>query len=90
MGGELNGILKIYGRRAVSYALTLLVLMHEVSGAMNGCIGMRIHLKWKYDTAQGSPRVGEEKVPVVTFSAAMKIRLCLLLILQRGPVSEAD
>ena len=39
---------------------------------------------------EGSPRVGEEKVPVVTFSAAMKIRLCLLLILQRGPVNEAD
>ena len=58
MGGDLNRILRIYGRRAVSYALILLVLMREVSGAMNGCIGMRTHLKWKYDTAQGSRGVG--------------------------------
>ena len=27
---------------------------------------------------QGPPRAGEEKVPVATFSAAMKIRRCLL------------
>ena len=38
---------------------------------------------------QASPRAGEERVPVATFSAAMKIRLRLHLTPQRGPVSEA-
>ena len=59
MGGELNGILKLVRRRAVS-------------GAVISGIGMRTNPKRKYDTAQGSPRVGEEKVPVVTFSGAKR------------------
>ena len=71
MGGELYGILRIYGRHAVSYALNLLVLMREVSGAMNGRIGLRTNPKRKYDTAQGSSQVGEEEAPVAAFSAAM-------------------
>ena len=46
---------------------------------------MRTNLKQEYDFSQGSPQWGGEKAPVAAFSAAMTIRLCLLLTTQRGP-----